>query len=100
MDMVIGITFPALFFNSINIFPGKIGSVNLVVIILSTGTLTAPLAGLPAAGVGMNNFLGVKLETNSPYLNMAKPFEPLLKAILASPSSSAGERGVGLLSLR
>ena len=55
--MVMGIIAPALFLSSMFIFPSKIGSVNVVVIIVSTGTFTAFLAGLPAAGVGTNNFL-------------------------------------------
>ena len=64
--VLIGIDVPALFFNSICIVPANIGSLNVVVIIVSIGTFIAFLAGLPAVGVGTNRVLGAKFATINP----------------------------------
>ena len=52
MVLVVGIIVPVLLWSCMFMFPSLMGSLNVVVIVVSMGMFTAFLAGFPAVGVG------------------------------------------------
>ncbi len=52
MVLVVGIIVPVLLWSCMFMFPSLMGSLNVVVIVVSMGMFIAFLAGFPAVGVG------------------------------------------------